>query len=86
MKLLHLSVLIIVLAMIAAACGGGALEAAADCDGEIASGTVVEVWMHEGSAEMAALVRQSVRRRIQMPPRRQPEGVRSEETPGGTGG
>lgn len=49
MRLLRLSALLIALTLLAAACGGGALEAAADCDGEIPAGTVVEVWMHEGS-------------------------------------
>jgi multiple sugar transport system substrate-binding protein len=38
-----------VLALVAGSCGGGGLEAAASCDGEIPSGSTVTVWMHEGS-------------------------------------
>ena len=36
MRLLRLSALLIALMLLAAACGGGALEAAADCDGDFA--------------------------------------------------
>lgn len=49
MNLLRPSILLFCLALIAGACGGGALEAAAECDNEIPSGSVVTVWMHEGS-------------------------------------
>lgn len=49
MKARYLVVLIAALALVAGACGGGSLDAAADCDGEIPSGSTVEVWMHEGS-------------------------------------
>ncbi len=49
MRIRHLVALMAVLAMIAGACGGGELEAAAECDGEIPSGSTVTVWMHEGS-------------------------------------
>ncbi len=58
MKVRHIVALIAVLAMIAGACGGGELEAAADCDGEIPSGSTVTVWMHEGSeyTEMSAVL------------------------------
>ncbi len=58
MKVRHLVTLMAVLAMIAGACGGGELEAAAECDGEISSGSTVTVWMHEGSeyTEMSAVL------------------------------
>lgn len=58
MKVRHLVALMAVLAMIAGACGGGELEAAADCDGEIPAGSSVTVWMHEGSefTEMSAVL------------------------------
>lgn len=49
MKLRHLIALMTILALIAGACGGGGLEAAAECDDEIPDGSVVTVWMHEGS-------------------------------------
>lgn len=58
MNLRHLIALLAVLTMIAGACGGGELQAAADCDGEIPSGSTVTVWMHEGSefTAMSAVV------------------------------
>ncbi len=49
MRIKYLVALVAVMAMIAGACGGGGLEAAAECDGEIPSGSSVTVWMHEGS-------------------------------------
>jgi len=45
--------LLVVTALLAASCGGGA-DVAASCDGEIPDGSTVEVWMHEGS-EFTAL-------------------------------
>ncbi len=49
MRIRYLIALVAVMAMVAGACGGGGLEAAAECDGEIPSGSNVTVWMHEGS-------------------------------------
>ena len=49
MKLRQLIALLAILALVAGSCGGGGLEAAAECDGEIPSGSTVTVWMHEGS-------------------------------------
>ncbi len=49
MRTKYLIALLAVLALVAGSCGGGGLEAAAECDGEIPSGSNVTVWMHEGS-------------------------------------
>ena len=49
MRTKYLIALLAVLALIAGSCGGGSLEAAAECDGEIPAGSTVTVWMHEGS-------------------------------------
>ncbi len=58
MKLLRPVVLLLALSLIFAACGGGGGESAVECDGEIPDGSVVEVWMHEGSefTELSAAV------------------------------
>ncbi len=44
----RVGVISVALAMIAAACGGGA-EASAECDGEIPEGLVLEMFAHEGA-------------------------------------
>jgi len=48
MRNLRFPMLLLSLALVAGACGGGS-EVAAECDGEIPDGSTVTVWMHEGS-------------------------------------
>ena len=54
MRTRYLIALLTVTALVAGSCGGGDSEAVATCDGDIASGSTVTVWMHEGS-EFTAL-------------------------------